>query len=66
MENGVRSGWTPRIHFRGDNPVHENAGQVGVSFAQIGAVTILEEFDWRSNILMCCRNRPGVTKKMDS
>jgi len=65
MKNGVRSSWTPRIHFRGDKPLHENAGQIGMSFEQIGAVTILEALDWRSNILICCRNRPGVTEKMD-
>lgn len=66
MKNGVRSSGTPRIHLRGDKPLHENAGQIGVIFEQIGAVTILEAFNWRSNILICCRNRPGVTKKMDS
>jgi hypothetical protein len=42
--------------FSWDKPLHENAGQIGLSFEQIGAVTILEAFDWRSNILICCRN----------
>ena len=28
-------------------------GRSRVSFEQIGAVTILEAFDWRSNILIC-------------
>jgi hypothetical protein len=45
MKNGVKSRWMPRIHFRGDKPLHENAGQIGMSFEQIGAVTILEALD---------------------
>jgi hypothetical protein len=53
----------PRTHFPADKPLHENAGQIGVSFEQLGAVTILEAFDWRSNILICYRNRQVLLRK---
>ena len=54
-----------RYTFSWDKPLHENGWQIGVSLEQIGAVTILAVFDCRSNILICCRNRPDVTKEKD-
>jgi len=54
---------TARYTFSLDKPRHENAGQIAMSFEQIGAATILEAFDLRSKILICFCNRPCVTKK---